>query len=311
MSSSSLTRRRLIQRGAGIIVAGMALPAIRPAFASERLRITSTVGMIADPLSQIGGDLVEISQMMGAGVDPHLYKPSASDVSKLEQADVIFYGGLHLEGRMGDTLSHLEKSGTRTVAVSETVPEDQLLVLDGQPDPHLWFDVALWQTALSVIPTTLAELDDAHADQYTLNWDTYSSSLTELDDYVTQQAATVPEEQRVLVTAHDAFGYFGRRYGFEVRGIQGMSTATESSARDIQDTADFLTDRKIPAIFVESSIPHDTIKALQAACSSRGWEVAIGGELFSDAMGDDGTPEGTYEGMVRHNIDTIVAALTA
>lgn len=277
---------------------------------TEGIKVTTTVGMIADAVRNIGGDLVNVTSLMGPGVDPHLYKPSAGDISKLESADAILYGGLHLEGRMIDVLEHLLENRTAGVAVSETVDPSQIIETDGAPDPHLWFDVALWNEALASIPSLLVEIDAANATTYEQNWETYSTLLSELDVYAQEQIATIPEGQRVLVTAHDAFNYFGRRYGMEVRGIQGMSTASEAGAKDIQDLADFLTERQIRAVFVESSVPHKTIEALQKACESRDWPVEIGGELYSDAMGEDGTPEGTYEGMVRHNVDTIVGALT-
>ncbi|MCO5216613.1 MAG: zinc ABC transporter substrate-binding protein [Thermomicrobiales bacterium] len=276
---------------------------------SDGLAITTTIGMIADAVRNIGGDHVNVTSLMGPGVDPHLYKPSAGDIAKLESADAIFYGGLHLEGRMVDVLEQLLDRGAAGAAVLETLDSDQLIETDGAPDPHVWFDVALWGEALASIPTVLSELDTSNTSTYEDNWASYKSTLTELDTYAEEQIGTIPEEQRVLVTAHDAFNYFGRRYGMEVRGIQGMSTASEAGAKDIQELADFLSERQIKAIFVESSVPHDTIEALQKACESRGWPVAVGGELFSDAMGDEGTPEGTYVGMVRHNVDTIVAAL--
>lgn len=272
--------------------------------------MVATIGQIADPLTNIVGDVGDVSELMGAGTDPHLYNPTAGDIRLLENANVILYGGLDLEGRMGDTFEHLSRQGKTIVAVCETV-DRSLLIQEAENafDPHLWFDLSLWSTALSSVPQTLADLDEENAETYLQNWEAYAMLLEELDAYVMEQVETVPEQQRVLVTAHDAFGYFGERYGFEVYGIQGMSTASEASAADIQDMADFLTEREIPAIFVESSVPHSTIEALEKATESRGWKVSIGGELFSDAMGEQGTPEGTYEGMIRHNIDTIAAAL--
>lgn len=306
---SSISRRQLIG-AVGAAALAIPLPAISTKAQTSSIAVTATVGMIADAVENIGGDLVTVTSLMGPGVDPHLYKPTASDVSTLESADVLFYGGLHLEGRMVDILEQFLENGKAGAAISETVDPDQIIEMDGSPDPHLWFDVALWSQALAFISTTLADFDPDNAAIYESNWSAYQATLANLDTYAEEQIATIPEGQRVLVTAHDAFNYFGRRYGLEVRGIQGMSTASEAGAKDIQDLADFLAEREIKAIFVESSVPHKTIEALQKACESRGWPVAIGGELFSDAMGEDGTPEGTYTGMVKYNVDTIVTALT-
>lgn len=308
--SSFISRRNFIGAtcSAAILLSSLRL-SVQAQSDGESIAVTTTVGMIADAVKNIGGDLVTVTSLMGPGVDPHLYKPSAGDIDKLENADAIFYGGLHLEGRMVDVLEQILAGGKVGAAVSETVDPDQIIEMDGAPDPHLWFDVALWSEALASIPEQLAALDSENATTYESNWTTYQSALTALDTYAMEQIGTIPEEQRVLVTAHDAFNYFGQRYGMEVRGIQGMSTASEAGAGDIMDLADFLAERQIKAIFVESSIPHQTIEALKEAVTSRGWSIEIGGELFSDAMGEDGTPEGTYEGMVRHNVDVIVGAL--
>ncbi len=268
--------------------------------------------MITDIVRNVGGERVVVTGLMGPGVDPHLYKPSASDVQKLEGADIIFYGGLELEGRMTDTLVKLARGGKPAVAVSEGVPEERLQEpeeFEGKYDPHVWFDVTLWQFAVKTINQELAKLDPDSKDVYQRNTDAYLKQLDELHQYVKAQIGTIPEPSRVLITAHDAFGYFGKQYGMDVRGLQGTSTATEASASDVQGLSQFIADRKIKAIFVESSVPRATIEAVQAAVRSKGWNVAIGGELFSDAMGNEGTPEGTYIGMVRHNVDTIVKAL--
>lgn len=276
------------------------------------LQVTTTIGMITDIVQNVGGDRVAAAGLMGPGVDPHLYKPTASDVRKLEGADIIFYGGLHLEGRMTELFEKMAATGTPTVAVTRDIPLDQLHQppeFEGKYDPHVWFDVSLWQQAARTVTEELIGLDAAGADTYRANEAAYLAELEELDTYVREQIATIPESSRVLITAHDAFGYFGQRYGLEVRGLQGTSTAAEAGAADVQDLAAFIAQRRIKAIFVESSVSHRTIEAVQAAVRAQGWEVAIGGELFSDAMGTAGTPEGTYVGMVRHNVDTIVAAL--
>ena len=277
----------------------------------RQIEVVATIGMIGDVAQNIGGDRVEVTTLMGAGVDPHLYKASEHDLRTLERADVIFYNGLHLEGGLAYVLEQME-TRTRTKAVTDLIPREQLRSppeFEGNYDPHVWFDVTFWILAAEQIRDTLIEIDPDHRGSYEERTTGYLARLRELDAYVFEQAAKIPAERRVLITAHDAFGYFGDRYGFEVRGLQGVSTATEAGARDVQNLADFIADRQIPAIFVESSVPRRTVEALREAVRSRGWDVRIGGQLFSDAMGDAGTVEGTYLGMVRANIDTITNAL--
>lgn len=277
------------------------------------IRITTTTGMIADLAANIGGERVDVQSLMGPGVDPHLYKPSAGDIRKLEDADIIFYNGLELEGRMTDLLVKITRSGTPAIPVSEEISPDLLREppeFQGKYDPHIWFDVTLWQQAAQLVKDQLAAFDPGSEAIYQANLDAYLAELDALNTYVTEQIQSIPEEQRVLITAHDAFGYFGDQYGIEVNGLQGMSTATEATAGDIQALAEMITERQIPAIFVETSVPPATIEAVQAAVRDRGFEVVIGGSLYSDAMGAADTPEGTYIGMVRHNVDTIVGALT-
>ncbi|CEM60757.1 manganese transporter [Treponema phagedenis] len=278
--------------------------------AGEKPLVVTTIGMIADAVENIAGDSVQLENLMGAGVDPHLYKATAGDVNKLNKADLILYSGLHLEAKMSDVLGKL--SETRfVVAASESVPvKDRLDFEDSEFDPHVWFDVQLWLHSVQSVYESLCKLIPEKKDMFTENYTVYTNKLKDLDAYVRKQAATLPESKRVLVTAHDAFSYFSKAYGFEVRGLQGVSTVTEASTRDMQDLADFIATRKIPAIFIESSVPHKSVEALQAAVKSRGYDVAIGGELFSDAMGDAGTFEGTYIGMLTHNIDVIVSALS-
>ena len=278
----------------------------------RKIKVTTTVGMIKDIVLNVGGERVEAVGLMGPGVDPHLYKPSASDVQKLENADVIFYGGLELEGRMTDTFVRIARSGKPTVAVSEGIDPSKLREppeFHGKYDPHIWFDVLLWEEAAKTVNTELARLDPTSKGLYQKNLDAYLKQLDDLHNYVKEQIATIPEASRVLVTAHDAFGYFGRQYGMEVKGLQGTSTATEAGVGDVQNLANLIVERKIKAIFVETSVPQATIEAVQQAAKSKGWNVNIGGTLFSDAMGNEGTPEGTYVGMVKHNVDTIVKAL--
>jgi manganese/zinc/iron transport system substrate-binding protein len=280
--------------------------------ADRKINVVTTTGMIGDIVVNVGGDRVNVVSLMGPGVDPHLYKPTASDVTRLENADIVFYNGLHLEGRMVEVFEKMEAAGSATHAVAGEIDTDLLHEspqYEGQFDPHIWFDVTLWKFAVEKVTKELMALDPASREVYEANASAYLAQLDELDNYVRAQIASLPEESRVLVTAHDAFGYFGAQYGMEVRGLQGTSTASEAGAADVQNLAAFLVERRIKAIFVESSVPPATIEAVQKAAQARGWDVQIGGQLFSDAMGQPGTPEGTYIGMVRHNVDTIVSAL--
>jgi manganese/zinc/iron transport system substrate-binding protein len=284
-----------------------------PDLANQQIDIVATTGMVGDIVQVVGGDRVEVTTLMGAGIDPHTYKASEGDVQRIGGADIVFYSGLHLEAKLAEVF---EKMGDQivTVAVAERIPIDRRIVVGsgaGAYDPHVWFDVQLWSLAVEEVRDTFVRLDPTHAEGYNARADAYQIEMAALDAYVREQAARVPEEQRVLITAHDAFGYFARAYGFEVLGLQGVSTATEAGAGDIQDLADLIVQRQIPAIFVETSVSPRTVEALQEAVRARGFDVQIGGSLFSDAMGDSGTPEGTYLGMVRHNIDTIVHALKA
>ncbi len=278
---------------------------------SRPIRVVATVGMIADIVERVGGERVQVKGLMGPGIDPHSYKATEGNVIDLAGADIVFYNGLHLEAKLGDVF---EKMGDRitTVAVTNGIERGRLLAppeFEGQYDPHVWFDVTLWMEAVRHVAQALSQFDPAHAAGYEARATSYLAELAELDAHVRAQAARVPEPQRVLITAHDAFNYFGRAYGFQVRGLQGISTATEAGARDVKALADFIAERRIPAIFVESSVPLRNVEALQAAVRARGFDVRIGGELYSDAMGDRGTLDGTYIGMVRHNIDTIAGAL--
>ena len=283
-----------------------------PADLSQRpIQVVTTIGMITDIVKNVGGERVRIIGLMGPGVDPHLYKASEGDVTRLAEADVVFYGGLHLEAKMAEVFERMQGRVT-TVAVTDKIDRALLLAppeFEGAYDPHVWFDVRFWMQAVESVRDTLAQVDPVNAGRYESNTRAYLAELQALHEYVRARAASVPPEQRVLITAHDAFNYFGRAYGFEVRGLQGISTATEAGTADVQGLAAFIAERKIRAIFVESSVPQRTIEAVQAAVRARGFDVQIGGELFSDAMGNPGTPEGTYIGMVRHNIDTIVDAL--
>lgn len=277
-----------------------------------KLTITATTGMITDVVQQVGGEYVEVSGLMGAGIDPHLYKASQGDVKKLDDADVIFYNGLHLEGKMAEMFEKLEKRKP-TVAVSKYLTEDQLRANpqkgQGGHDPHIWFNVELWISTTEVIRDTLSEKDAAHTDYYKDRADSYIKELEELDKYARDQIALIPEKDRILVTAHDAFGYFGEAYGLTVTGLQGMNTMSEYGSKDVSKLRDYLVENKIKAVFIESSVPKKSIESVIEGARQLGHEVKIGGELFSDAMGNAGTEEGTYIGMVKHNVDTIVNAL--
>lgn len=277
-----------------------------------KLNIVTTTGMIADIAKNVGGEYVEVTALMGPGVDPHLYKASEGDIRRLQEANLIFYNGLHLEAQLGEVLEKMNDFNITTVAVADAIDPAILLShpqYEDAYDPHIWFDVTLWMQAVRQVQETLSETDPAHKSAYEANAQAYLAGLEELHQYVLSQADTIPVEKRVIITAHDAFSYFGRAYGFEVRGLQGISTESQAGTADVQSLANFIVEKQIPAIFVESSVPQRNVEAVQAAVQSQGFDVQIGGSLFSDAMGSEGTPEGTYIGMVRHNIDTIVAAL--
>ncbi|RUL81753.1 metal ABC transporter solute-binding protein, Zn/Mn family [Tautonia sociabilis] len=273
------------------------------------IEVVCTTGMVGEVVARVGGDRVRVSTLMGAGVDPHLYKPSPGDISTLSRADAVFSSGLHLEGKMGEVLERMGRSKP-SVAVAEAIEPTRLIdTSGGQVDPHVWFDVALWAEVVAAAREALSIFDPGHADAYMENADRYRAELLALDAEVRERIAEIPEDRRVLVTAHDAFGYFGRAYGIEVRGIQGISTESEAGVREVNELVDLLVDRRIPAVFVESSVSDRNVRALVEGCAARGHAIRIGGQLYSDAMGDPGTPEGTYPGMVRHNVATIVEAL--
>ena len=282
-----------------------------PANDSKKVMVTTTTNVITDLVEHIGGDNVQVTGLMGPGVDPHLYRPSASDVKKLQDADIVFYNGLDLEGKMGDVFVKIGREGTAVWAVSENIPEDSLLSLDtaGHFDPHIWWDAELWMEAAKVVATGLSQYDPENSQTYDENLEEFLTQLQNLDEYTLEKMDSIPGEQRVLVTAHDAFQYFGHAYGLEEMAIQGWSTDSEAGIRDIQNLADEITERKIKAVFVETSISPATIEALKAAVQDKRHDVVIGGELFSDAIGEKETLEGTYIGAFTHNVDTITEAL--
>ncbi|MBL7647545.1 MAG: zinc ABC transporter substrate-binding protein [Candidatus Hydrogenedentes bacterium] len=282
-----------------------------PADSTAPLKITCTIGMIGDVAQEIGGEQVVVTSLMGSGVDPHLYKASQGDLARLNEADVILYNGLHLEGRMADVLVGMA-SRVKTYQVTDQIDPTLLREppeFQGNYDPHVWFDVSLWQKVAERIHAILVESRPEQKGYFDERAAAYQAKLAELHEYARTRIATIPEDHRVLVTAHDAFGYFGRAYGLEVMGIQGISTSSEYGLQDLNKLVELLVSRKIQAVFVETSISHASIEALIAGAASKGHTVRLGGTLYSDAMGETGTPEGTYLGMVRHNVDTIVEAL--
>jgi manganese/zinc/iron transport system substrate-binding protein len=279
--------------------------------AERAIKATTTTNLITDLVRIVGGDRVEVTGLMGPGVDPHLYKASAGDVGRLGEADVIFYGGLELEGKMADVLEELGQRRP-AVAVTDRIPASRLMVHAGtkdRPDPHLWFDTTLWAFAADRVADALAALDPVHAADFATRAAAYKRELEQLDAETKAAIATIPEQQRVLVTSHDAFQYFGARYGMEVVAIQGISTQTEATTDDIERVAAAVADRHLPSVFIESSVPRQTIEAVLAAARARGQQARIGTPLFSDSAGDSDTPEGTYVGMFRHNVQAIVEGL--
>ncbi len=281
--------------------------------AGRQIKIVATTGMVGDAVKNVGGERVQVTTLMGPGIDPHLYKASEGDVTRMASADMIFYNGLHLEGKMAEVFEKM-RSRIKTVAIAEGIDSTKLLTPPSFTyayDPHIWFDVSLWIEAVNRVARSLEAFDAAHAAVYQANAKKYiDEELAALHQYAKDEIGKIDPHKRVLVTAHDAFNYFGKAYGMEVRGLQGISTASETGTADVQALAEFIVERQIPAVFVETSVPPRYIEALQAAVKSRGFDVAIGGHLYSDAMGDPGTAEGTYLGMVRHNVNTIVSALT-
>jgi len=274
--------------------------------------IVVTTGMLGDIAAAVAADRASVTVLMGPGTDPHLYRPTRSDVQRLMRADVILYHGHMLEGRMTDALTRAQRAGRRVLAVSEQL--DEALLLEGDDDdepfdPHLWMDPRLWSKAIAIVRDELSAHDPEGAAIYAANAEAYAAELARLDAYAERVLATVPEGSRVLITAHDAFAYFGRRYGFEVLGIQGISTESEAGVRDIERLVSLLVEQRIGAVFTESTVSDRAVGALIAGARARGHEVRLGGELFSDAMGNAGTYEGTYIGMIDHNVTTIARAL--
>ncbi len=276
-----------------------------------KLHIVTTTGMIADAVENIAGDKASVEALMGPGVDPHLYKATQGDLTKLTNADIIFYNGLHLEGKMGEVLEKLA-SQQPVQAITASIPENRLRKVpefNNNFDPHIWFDVNLWKEGVQEIGRYLSAFDSINADYYNQNTLKYLSQLDSLHEAVKQQIDLIPTNRRVLITAHDAFGYFGEAYQIEVKGLQGISTLSEYGLRDVSNLVDFIIDNEIKAVFVETTVSNKAINAVVEGCKQRGYEINIGGNLYSDAMGDAGTPAGYYIGMVNANVQTIVEAL--
>lgn len=304
----------------GLLIAGM-IGWLHPALAhsappgtsttqpGQTLNVVATTGMIADLVSHIGGDKVTVTALMGSGVDPHLYKATQGDLRKLLRADVIFYNGLHLEGKMQEIFSKMTRKKA-VYAVADALPADAILQHENAPDPHIWFDVTLWRQAAQAVLSGLQATAPHWSDTFADNAGQYFTELEALHLWTQTQIARIPPAQRILITAHDAFGYLGRAYGLEVKGLQGISTAAEFGLQDIKQLKDVIVTHRIRAVFVESSVSPRFIESLVKGVAAEGHQLSIGGELYSDAMGLPGTPEGTYVGMVRHNVNTIVSALT-
>jgi len=278
---------------------------------NDKLQVVATTSMIADAVRILASDKVELYAMMGPGVDPHLYKATKSDIDNIYKADLILYNGLNLEAKVAEIMKNMG-GNLLTVAVAEAIDSSLLRhpsEFYGYPDPHVWFDVSMWSTVVTEVTRTLVVSTPEHRDFFENNLWNYLDSLKILDEWVREQILTIPKERRVLVTAHDAFGYFGISYDIEVRGLQGISTISEAGLFDVTSMIDYLCEKTIKGVFVESSISSKSIEAVMEGCISRGHNIKIGGTLFSDAMGKDGTDEGTYLGMVRHNVNIIVSSL--
>ena len=277
-----------------------------------KLQVVTTTTMITDLVKNLGGNKIDVQGLMGAGVDPHLYKASEGDVSKLFNADVIVYNGLHLEGKLEDVFEKMRQQNRKTIAVSDAIDKNTLIGSEyfaSNYDPHIWFDITNWEIITQYITDKFCELDADNSETYKTNGANYLKKLASLKIVITEEVNSLPLEKRILVTAHDAFNYFGKEFQFNVVGLQGLSTATEAGVKDVQRLASFIEEKNVNAIFVESSVPKRTVEALQEAVRAKGQEVLIGGTLYSDALGSAGTAEATYVGMYKHNVHIIVSSL--
>lgn len=277
-----------------------------------KMNIVTTTTMLYDLAKNIVGDKANVEALMGPGIDPHMYQASAGDVNTMQEADIVIYNGLHLEGKMGDIFAALSKQDRNVICASDTVDHAELLADENNPDiydPHIWFDVNIWKVVAQHVGDQLSVFDPENAETYAANLENYLVQLDELDEYIRSRAEELTPEHRILVTAHDAFRYFGKAYGFEVKGLQGISTDAEAGTADVSNLATFIAETGIKAIFIETSVPPKNIEALQAAVKAKGFEVAIGGELYSDSLGDEASGDDTYIKTCMANIDTIVNAL--
>jgi manganese/zinc/iron transport system substrate-binding protein len=275
-----------------------------------KLKIVCSTSMIADALKNIAGDSAEVIALMGAGVDPHLYKATQNDLEKLQSADIIFYNGLHLEGKMTDVFEKLKKN-QKTIAFSEALPENELRRIDEKTfDPHIWFDVKLWQKSVAFAGDELAKFAPKNEAFFRKNSQTFLQKLDELDSEIRSETAKIPPENRILITTHDAFSYFGKAYSIEVKALMGVSTLSEAGLKDVADLSNFIVEKKVKAVFVETTVAQKAFReTLTESCAAKNHPLNIGGELYTDALGDAGSPEGTYIGMMQKNVKTIVNAL--
>lgn len=309
-TAESVTRRSLL-----VGIGALTLLSSSPAFAqvNDQISIVATTGMIADAARRVGADLVSVRALMGAGVDPHAYRQTRSDIVAMTRADLVLWHGLYLEAQMERFFEDLSGKG-RVVPVAEGLPREALLSHEdyaGRYDPHVWMDPLLWREVVSAVATEMNALRPDHAAVFLANADAFLAELDDLAEYADSSLSKVPEEKRVLLTAHDAFSYFGKAYGFDVIGIQGISTESEAGLNRISELVDVLVARDIGAVFVETSVSDRNMRALIEGAAAQGHNVSIGGALFSDAMGPEGTYEGTYLGMIDHNVTTIARALGA
>ncbi|HKJ36952.1 MAG TPA: zinc ABC transporter substrate-binding protein [Solirubrobacterales bacterium] len=294
-----------------LIASGCGSDAASSPGAGGEIKVVATTNWHTDLAKLIGGDRVSVEGLMGPGVDPHLYVATAGDVKTLAGADVAIRNGLELEGKMDEVFEEIGRS-TSVVSVGEAVPEERLIPIEGATgefDPHIWFDPANWALAAEAVAKAFKEADPDHADEYEERLADFQAELDRTDEQIDEQIEAIPERSRVLVTSHDAFSYFAQAYGMEVEAIQGKSTASEATTADIERVADAIAAGNLAAVFIESSVPQQTIDAVLAAAEQRGQQVRIGGELYGDALGDPGSPDGTYTGAVQHNADAISKGL--
>jgi manganese/zinc/iron transport system substrate-binding protein len=301
---------KLIMLSTAIALSACGSPNNETSAGGKKLIVTTT-NILGDVVNEIVGDSAEVKSLMGPGVDPHLYKPSQGDIELLSRANIIVYNGLHLEGKMQEIL---EKIGRQkpTISAGAGLTKGELQYpaqLKSAPDPHIWFDVALWSKAVNHVSRQLAKHNSTNSAYYQQRSQAYVRELESLDIWVKEQVNSIPQNRRILITAHDAFGYFGTAYGIEVKGLQGISTMSEYGIKDIQDMTELISSRNIPAVFVETSVPRKALEAVVAGCKQRGHQVSIGGSLYSDALGSAESGGGTYIGMVKSNVNTIVKAL--